>query len=338
MIRWHRSHLPVLAVIVSASACLTYDYVTRVERPFTAERLALHRQILRGDAPSPYNDRVLVPWVTEAGARLAAATGAVTYDAAWTLAYAVYDFLAITFFLVGLFCFASNWHPAEKALVGVLFCAALLPISLRDHYFQPWSLLEAGLFCLAYELALERRFALMGLVTAAASLNRETGIYLPVLYLLGIIEFRWIANRNYRELIAGISRSAFLFLISLSILWLLRHSRGQGPPLSTIDEILRINTSPRGLILAAVQWSLFLGAGWVLALQGIRYADEFLCRQLLIIPLYLAPVLIFGIWKEVRLLLPLYPLFTALLLYRIDPDGAAPIQGQSVAREPHRDG
>jgi len=49
----------------------------------------------------------------------------------------------------------------EQALVGTLFVAATIPIALRDHYFQPWSLLEAGLFSAALLAILRKRYWLL---------------------------------------------------------------------------------------------------------------------------------------------------------------------------------
>jgi hypothetical protein len=37
----------------------------------------------------------------------------------------------------------------EQALIGVLFVGGTVPIALRDHWYQPWSLLEPGFFSLA---------------------------------------------------------------------------------------------------------------------------------------------------------------------------------------------
>ena len=52
---------------------------------------------------------------------------------------------------------------------------------------------------------------------------------------------------------------------------------------------------------------------------GARRADPFIRRQALLIPLYLLPIVLFGHWIEVRLLLSLYPVLLALGLAYVEP-------------------
>lgn len=83
------------------------------------------------------------------------------------------------------------------------------------------------------------------------------------------------------------------------------------------------------LWLAAFNITLLLGVFWIFALFGVLRAPAFVRRSALVIPAYLATVAIWGIWWEVRLLMPLYPLLLPLALSylfepRHDPRLAAP--------------
>lgn len=290
-----------------------YNYVTRVELPRAAERLALHTRIVEGSAPAPYAYRVLVPYVAEGAARLLTRGLSAAYPGAVAAAYAGYDLAALSLFLLALLGFLRLWHPEPYALLGAVLCAALLPISLRDHFFQPWSLLEPAIFCLAYVAAYRDDLRLALALTVVAVLNRETGVFVPVVYLLGTFGVDGAEKTRPR-----LQRAALLVLAAGTVYSLLRLWRGPSPPSLTVADVWAINTDGPRLALALVHWVLFLGAGWVLALRGLRHADPFLRRQLLLVPLYLVPVSIWGVWKEVRLLLPLYPVLVALLLFPVE--------------------
>ena len=79
------------------------------------------------------------------------------------------------------------------------------------------------------------------------------------------------------------------------------------PHVHSIEDLFLGNINPTSIFLAAVSASLFCGPFWVFAPLGLRYAPSFLKRTGLVVPFYLATVAVWGVWKEVRLLMPLYP-------------------------------
>ena len=81
-----------------------------------------------------------------------------------------------------------------------------------------------------------------------------------------------------------------------------------------VAKLLFLNLERGRLILAVEHWVLFMGLGWVLVFLGLRRAPEFVYRMALLVPLYLPAVLVFGVWFEVRLLMPMYPVLLPLLL------------------------
>jgi hypothetical protein len=308
----------MLALIVSVAACLTYNYVTQLELPNRDARLELHSQIIHRQAPAPYNYRVLVPWVTEAFAIIASSGDKITYIRAWQLAYAVYDFVSIALFLTTLFILLRIWYSTSLSAAGVFFCAALLPFSLRDHYFQPWSLIETWFFSLAFLFSYRKRFSALLLVTMVASLNRVTSIFIPTIYFMGTFRFSWIRERRYHEFVGVGLKSLVLLASAVVVTVFARILQGHHDHIHTIQHLWERNTTPWALMLSTIHWSLFLGAGWLICLRGWRHSDTFLRNQLMIVPLYLVPVVIFGVWYEVRLLMPLYPILIASMLKPIE--------------------
>jgi hypothetical protein len=87
---------------------------------------------------------------------------------------------------------------------------------------------------------------------------------------------------------------------------------GDGGRYWTIDKIFMSNlTQPWEAIFNI---AALLGALWWFAAAGVRRAPPFTRRVAIVIPAYLAVVGVWGIWREVRLLLPMVPLLLPLAL------------------------
>jgi len=312
-----RSGWTIFAIVLSVSAVLAYIYFRQVGRPYLAERLELHDQILRGTAESPYRYRVLVPFVGEA---LTRALGAVLPgDRAFLLAYALYDLAAIFFLLGVLYRYLRAWFSNEQALVGVLFAAATMPMALRDHYFQPWSILEAGLFAAGLLCVRDKRYRLLALVVALASLNRETAVFIPLAFLCAFVGAKGEDGANRPS---G-AKAALLFggyvAIWAAIFFGLRAFLGDAPRVVTVEELLARNTNAAAIFRSVMRVALIFGAFWIFAVAGFRRAPGFVQRTALLAPPYLAVIALWGVWHEVRLLMPLYAIVIPLglsFLYR----------------------
>lgn len=296
-------------IIISVSAVIAYEYFSRVDRPNFESRIELHNQIIAGTAPSPYRYRVLVPLVGEFLTK--AMTAVLSIHEAFLLSYAIYDLMAVFFILAILFFWLRTWFNREQAIIGVLFVASTMPIALQNHYFQPWSLLEAGLFSASLLAIHRQRYWLLVSLVALASLNRETAVFIPITYLLTIDLKSILKTRSIREW-KPILLFIGLFLIWAAIFFGLRYFRGSATHIETIKGLLARNISISSLNYTLVHTTLFLGGFWAFAFLGFRFAPGFIKRVVLIIPLYLVTVIVWGVWYEVRLLMPLYPVLVPL--------------------------
>lgn len=302
-------------MILSVSVVIAYGYFTKVDLVNYKTRLELHNQILEGTAPSPYRYRILVPFVVEVFTK--ALSTVLPIRASFLLSYGIYDLLAVFFLLAMLFIWLRTWFN-EEALIGVLFVAATIPIALQDHNFQPWSLLEAGLFSAALLAIDKKRFWLLVFIVTLATLNRETAVFIPLAYLVTIdrkSDLKTSSKKDWEPILLF----SGLFLIWLAIFWGLRYMRGNALQIETFRELLARNTIKGSLFYAVVNGSLFLGGLWVFAILGYKNAPLFIKRIALIIPLYLLTIMVWGVWYEVRLLMPLYPILVPLGLYYLFP-------------------
>ncbi|MDV7394784.1 hypothetical protein RZS08_25590, partial [Arthrospira platensis SPKY1] len=65
----------------------------------------------------------------------------------------------------------------------MLYVAGTIPITFGEHFFQPWSFLEAVFFMLALQWIYEKRHVLLIPLIILAALNRETAALIPILFL-----------------------------------------------------------------------------------------------------------------------------------------------------------
>lgn len=341
--RIDRLNLCILVLIVSVSAVIAYGYFNRVDRPNFEVRLERHNEVVDGTALSPYRYRVLVPVVGQVFIR--AFTGILSSEAifplsyplyaphmqagtqaakitqvAFLLAYAIYDLLAVFFLLATLLIWLRQWFSKEQALIGVLFIAASMSIALQDHDFQPWSLLEAGLLTASLIAIHQKRDGLVAVLVALASLNRETAVFIPLAFLLIRFDASGLrAKLDWRPILMA----AGLLAIWAAIFGGLRYFRGDAPHMATLEQILARNLTRPCLFYTVINTGLFLGGFWVFALLGLKYAPHPVRRAVWIVPPYLITIILWGVWHEVRLLMPLYPILAPLGLAFVYPRQAS---------------
>jgi hypothetical protein len=299
-----------LLLILSVSIVIAHGYFYRIDLPNYEPRLEIHNQIIAGTAPARYDYRILVPFTCEILTKVFSFV--LSLRRAFLLSYAIYDLLSIFFLLFSLFMFLKTWFTRDQALVGVLFVAGTIPIAFQYAYFQPFSLLEAGLFSAALLAICRKYYRALVILVVLASLNRETGIFIPLGFLLAGMDVKSLLKAGRIVDWKPILISAGLFFVWAVIFFGLRYFRGSASPSVTVDLIFAHNTSWPNVFIAFVNGAIFLGGFWVFAALGFKYAPPFIKRVSLLVPLYLITILIWGAWYEVRLLMTLYPILISL--------------------------
>jgi hypothetical protein len=305
-------HAAAIALAVMACSLSAFDYgIAKVSPEEQTDRAALHRSILRGEAPSPYRYRVLAPLVIESLA--AAARPVWGADASFRRAFTLVAFASLVALLLSQYAYLKVWFTDEQALVGMLALACVLRATLEDNTlrYAPWSLLEPSLLTLALLAIWHRRTIPLLPLTLIASLNRETGILIPL--ALAINGFKERSPRQLRM-------AAVCFAISIAVFVGLRFTLHAAPPVYSLATIWEMNRSGEGIRAAAQNVLLFMGvSGWILVAFGWRRAPQYVKRTYWLIPAYLPLYLIWGVWYEVRLLMPIYPILLPALLASLYP-------------------
>jgi hypothetical protein len=301
----------ILLLLISTSLMVWYMHFREIDIPKQAPRAELHSQIMEKTAPSPYRYRILVPYGAEALAKLA---GPVLGERrALLAAYGLIEAAALVALILILYRFCLFFFLPVPSLVGALIANLSLVVALRDHYFQPWSLVNAVVFALAAVLLYKRKVFPFAVLVLVAAFNRETSLLLPFLYL---------CTHARRE---KPSRIAITFVILCSLAGggylLVRALQGSAPHIYQLSDILRKNIAPKYFGFMALNLALFLGFVWMFSVRGFGRAPAFIRRLALFVPLYMLLVLMFGVWKEVRLLMPLYPVLIPAALAYLFPSG-----------------
>jgi hypothetical protein len=334
-------------LVVSVAAVLAYEYFLNVDLPSFTYSSGLHQEILNGTAESPFRYRILVPYLAEIVIRLASAF--TTYERAFYFAYALYDLVALEILLVGLYLWLREWFDLPRAMIGTLFIAGVMPVTFHDHFFQPWSLLEVGLFALAL-VCIRRGYGWrVTALVVVASLTRETAIFIPIAHALTRLPSPTrsgvrTALRD-RGMLVPVSGAVLSTLIFAG----LRLALGSAPHMDLLSRF-PVNFDPTNLRHAAINLSLFLGFGWLAVVRGYHLSPRFPRRLTLLAVPYGAVIFVHGTWYEARHLMFMYPVFAALLLFgvrwpgtpeqsvgHVEPDGV----GEPVAErtpEPARSG
>lgn len=307
-------------ILLSTALVLAYGYITRIDKPNTHVRMALHEAIVSQDSLAPYRYRVLVPVTTEMLIRPLSAL--MPRKEAFGGVYGIYEAFAITLMLLSLYAWLRRFYEPALALVGCLFVSATVPMAFKDHYFHPWSLLEPGLLTLGLIAIAKERIGVLLAVTVLASLNRETGIFIPLLW--GAMKC-WDGGLWDREKMGIFLMLLFASMLTLvGVLWI----QGYAPPLHTPASLLLMNISWRNLGRTLINGVLFLGVFWVFVVKGYARSPKDVRRSAWVVPLYLLLIGIWGLWHEVRLLMPLYPILIPLALaFLRDREGGDKVEG-----------
>lgn len=268
----------------------------------------LYQSLIAHTAEAPMRYRILVPYIIQSLGTIIPGNPQDNF----LFSYFLYYHVSIAFALFSLYGFFRFWYSRRLAFTGILITAVSLLAAYGDGFFQPWSILEIGLFTVGLIAIYKDKSALLAFIILISSLNRETGIVLCLAYLLAHISLRrpFLAGKH---IMWGLGYFVIWAVVFIGLrLWL-----GFVPQLS-LAEIIQRNLMPSALVLAGVNLFLFLGALWILVYHGYKTSPDFIRNAWRVVPVYLVFFLVFGIWQEIRLLSTLYPILVATILSQWD--------------------
>lgn len=259
--------------------------------------------VVAGTESAPGLYRVLAPFTIDG---LARATGVSLFNV-WLATRLAFIFAAFC----SLHMYLRTWFEPEAALAGVATAAATLPLTFTNSWPHPDHMPELALFTLGAAAIARRRDGFFAIGLALAALNRETSVFLVILYA---VAEQWTKPRLLR--IAAFGAEWLAIYAGLRALRGLRHyDYWQADRNLTDLGLLPDAFDPYYRAYAYFAFVLFGPMIW-LALRP-RTAPLFVRRALLVVPLVGAIAFMFSNIIESRIFTPLYPLVLPGMMFAL---------------------
>ncbi|MEW5875767.1 MAG: hypothetical protein AB1752_11390 [Candidatus Zixiibacteriota bacterium] len=286
-----------LPYIVFAVVVLYAWYFARLRYALNAEfPLATLQALADGTAYKPFQFRALVPWIAGWVSSMGLCDLKTAYMAIEGVSV-VWLFYALRYLLRD---YASGWAREGLPFLG-LYALPWNYILPRDiPIIVPSDIVAVALFTLGLALLRERRWVWFYPVFLIGTLNRETMIFLLIIFVL--VEWQRMAKRQL-AVHAGI----------MIILWggvkVLMNALYGGNPGETIEiyhvgsQVTHLSTNLEMLVSPARLLVILSSFGflWVPVLFFYRrIPDRFARRALWVVPLYVIMIILIGNMNEVR--------------------------------------
>jgi hypothetical protein len=213
--------------------------------------------------------------------------------------------------------YLRTWFSPGEAFSGVAFTAATLPLTFTNSWPHPDHIPELALFTLGALAIARRADTLFAGALALAAFNRETSVFLVLLYL---VAEPLTTARSLRTVLFG----AEWFAIYAGLRWMrgLRHYEYLQFWRNLTDlRLLPPAFDPYYRAYAYFGVVLF-GPLLYLALRS-RGAPPFVHRALLVMPMFVLICFLFSSIIESRIFTPLYPLVLPAAMFALFTDKGA---------------
>src|SRR5574337_923786 len=294
------SSVKIPAILLAAMLCsiMLYQSLGMITcTPFADWCGALHRAIVSHYAPSPYQYRVLAPLLVNTIAPNASDDMLIPW-------YSVLNALCLIVTFPALYAGLRRWLAEWQSLFSVGLMTIGFAFAYPFWYLSPWSFIEIALVCLAMIYLDNNR--IYALLVATATLNRETGLLLPLLY----IAYYWTERQERTIRRRMLLYMAEWLLITAGLHLLL----GQAPIFYDLPHNLQVNLTTLNLVLLFNAPLLLLSLTLTTRYHNLPMTQR---RLLVVALLYLLACGVFGIWIEMpRMTLSVFPVLLPCLWVR----------------------
>lgn len=259
-------------------------------------------QLVAGTAETPYQLRVLLPWLVGGMVRLGLPETAVTG------AFQVLEFFSLLGLVVAfrayLGLFFSHLLLASVLAFTIFF---VLPFNLLYTYWYPYDVPAVLFFTLGLIALYRRAWGWYYLLFVVATLNRETTLFLTFLFVVtgwGKLPLKRLAGHTAVQLIIWVG-------IRTAVQSIYADNPGEGAFQLTLADNLQFLLQPAGWLWLLPTW----GFTWIVALIGYRHLTDLFVRRSLgvVLPLF-GVMLVVGKIDELRIYADLTPVVLAAAL------------------------
>lgn len=221
--------------------------------------------------------------------------------------YYVIDTVALFSGLLLLFAYLRRWFSDEYCLIGVLFVAAILPLTYVLFAFHPWDRPSMVLWLAAAYLVRDRRVLLFALIIGLAVAVKYDAIVLPGLFFLAYV--------TRRDWLSVTVTTGLLFVVTVGVFALLIRARPGGFESNPGSHQMLKNLS----IFAGMRFTypplLAFSVPLLAALIGFRSADRFVQASAVFGVLLFVPFFVGSNFAEFRAEVPVLILILPAALH-----------------------
>lgn len=279
---------------------LTYVHLRYIDEPTLSQKIEHHQTFMASSADYPYQFRVLLHSGCEAFIQLVEPL--TNYRHAFLLYQISLRFITTFFAFLFFERYLRVWFTDPVRLIGILFLAAIHPLSYFNYHYQPSSCFTLMIFIMSMRLFYQQRWNWFISLLILETFNRfDTTFVLLCIYVL-------ICDRQQ-------PRNWLPYLLIYGSIWViitggLRWYFGEREYVHTVWFHITYNLKTEGSLLLFVLY----GPLWYWAFKGWKSAPPFLKRASIIVPVYLIIYFLAAKVNEVRLFLPLATLIIPLAL------------------------
>jgi hypothetical protein len=252
-------------------------------------------QVVAGTAPPPGRYRVLVPYLHDVVSELTQGDRQVVYLAlrliGWFASFCIF------------YAYLRTWFPIAGAMAGTALVAAGLPLTFTNSWAHPDHVAELALFTLGCLTIARGWDVAFGVTLAFATLNRETAVFLVLLYAIA-------GPLTRARLLKTIGFGAIWAVIFVGLRLWLGFEHYDYWQLGRNLEFLKLLPPPYDPYYRAYAWFvLFLFAPLVLVgVRALQGQPLFIRRALWVVPAILIVGVTISSIIETRIFTPLFPL------------------------------
>jgi hypothetical protein len=256
-----------------------------------------------GVASTPYQYRVLVPWIVRAAVEM--------HLIRPESEMAMFVGLQVVALILLAFVFRRylSLFITDRVLTSVMALSvyAILPFNYFNLPYYPYDVPSVVFFTLGLILIHDRNWVWFYPLFAIATLNRETSIFLTVVTVFVLFD-----QYSWRKLAVLVGSQAAIWVVIKAALWVLyQRNRWMGYGLYEyqfkVNVATLLNFPVKGLIALAT-W----GCLWLAVLIWYpRITDMFLRRNLWTVPVFVAAMFVAGFVIELRIYGEVLPIVLA---------------------------
>jgi hypothetical protein len=320
-----------LGAVVAAAALLfgtftTYEHMTARGKAYFEKggnQQTFDQAVLDGHGGSPYQYRLLTPYVSELARRSFEALGVEDYV---LVSFVVLRVLAdVAIFLLAFPYFRALGLPASHAFIGMSLLAWGMSHSHLDSSLHLDTYLEISLYLLTGLCILRERYVWVVPIALVGALNRETSGLIPVLLLAGFVyrsgsKPSFALTRSEWALVAAAFGAYFAVFIGLRLAF------GEQPMAIPYGHPPGLDLFQYNALRVTTWMQLFatLGILPVLALAGYRrWPQKLRLFAWVVVPVWVVVHLFGAVLAEARLMLvPQALVFVPGALFLVRGDSA----------------